>query len=134
MLLHWLSPYRDIGLLLLRAGIGAMMILHGWPKLIAGPEKWEALGRAMEHLGIHFLPAFWGFACAATETIGGALLILGFCFRPVSLLLTFNFIVAAVMLHRTGSDFIGWSRPVEMAILFLGLTIVGAGRHSVDRG
>ncbi len=40
MILRSLDKYRDVGLLILRVGIGIMFMGHGLPKLIAGPEKW----------------------------------------------------------------------------------------------
>ena len=132
-MLTWLSQYRDLGLLFLRAGIGLMMILHGWPKLAGGLAAWEKLGRSMGHLGINFFPGFWGFSCAMVETVGGLLLILGFCFRPVTILFTLNFIVATIFLYKTSGQFIDWSRPAEMLILFFSLIFIGAGKYSVDR-
>ncbi len=133
MILTWLSNYRDLGLLVLRAGIGIMMTLHGWPKLAGGLPAWEKLGQAMSHVGINFFPGFWGFSCAMVETIGGVLLIIGFCFRPVTILLTLNFIVATVLLYKTSGVFLDWSRPAEMLILFFSLIFIGAGKYSVDR-
>ena len=133
MILTWLSNYRDLGLLVLRAGIGIMMTLHGWPKLAGGLPAWEKLGQAMSHVGINFFPGFWGFSCAMVETIGGVLLIIGFCFRPVTILLTLNFIVATVLLYTTSGVFLDWSRPAEMLILFFSLIFIGAGKYSVDR-
>ncbi len=32
---------RDLGLLLLRLGIGAMIVSIGWPKITGGAETWE---------------------------------------------------------------------------------------------
>ena len=133
MILTWLSNYRDLGLLVLRAGIGIMMTLHGWPKLAGGLPAWEKLGQAMSHVGINFFPGFWGFSCAMVETIGGVLLIIGFCFRPVTILLTLNFIVATVLLYKTSGVFLDWSRPAEMLILFFSRIFIGAGKYSVDR-
>ena len=133
MILTWLSNYRDLGLLVLRAGIGIMMTLHGWPKLAGGLPAWEKLGQAVSHVGINFFPGFWGFSCAMVETIGGVLLIIGFCFRPVTILLTLNFIVATVLLYKTSGVFLDWSRPAEMLILFFSLNFIGAGKYSVDR-
>ena len=133
MILTWLSNYRDLGLLVLRAGIGIMMTLHGWPKLAGGLPAWEKLGQAMSHVGINFFPGFWGFSCAMVETIGGVLLIIGFCFRPVTILLTLNFIVATVLLYKTSGVFLDWSRPAEMLILFFSLIFIGAGKYSGDR-
>jgi putative oxidoreductase len=133
MLLTWLSQYRDLGLLFLRAGIGTMMVLHGWPKLAGGIHHWEKLGRATSAIGIGFFPTFWGFSSAMVETLGGVLIVLGFCFRPVAILMTFNFIVATLLVYKTSNQFIGWSHPAEMLILFFSLIFIGAGKYSLDR-
>ena len=42
-----LGNYKNTGLFLMRVGLGAMMIVHGLPKL-THPEKWAGLGSAME--------------------------------------------------------------------------------------
>lgn len=133
MMLTWLSQYRDIGLLFLRVGIGVMMVCHGWPKLAGGLPAWEKLGGAMGLLGVHFLPWVWGFLSAMTETLGGVLVVLGAAFRPVTMLMTCNFIVATVLLYKTKPEFVDWSRPAEMLILFFSLIFIGAGKYSVDR-
>jgi putative oxidoreductase len=133
MILSWLSQYRDIGLLILRLGIGTMMVFHGWPKLAGGIHHWEKLGKAMGALGVSFFPAFWGFSSAMLETLGGVLIAIGFCFRPVTILMTFNFAVATALLYKTSPQFIEWSRPAEMLILFFSLIFIGAGKYSADR-
>ena len=133
MILSWLSQYRDLGLLFLRVGIGTMMVLHGWPKLAGGIQQWEKLGKAMSLVGISFFPGFWGFSSAMVETVGGVLIVLGFCFRPVTILMTLNFVVATVLLYKTTGQFIEWARPAEMLILFFSLIFIGAGKYSIDR-
>lgn len=134
MILRSLSAYRDWGLLLLRAGLGAMMVLHGWPKIVGGPARWEQLGGAMAHLGIKFAPVAWGFLAASAETLGGALIVLGFFFRPATAALFFTMVVAATMRYRlSGGEFLDWAWPAELGIVFLGLFIIGPGRVSLDR-
>jgi putative oxidoreductase len=133
MLLTWLSQYRDIGLLFLRLGIGTTMVFHGLPKLQGGLATWEKLGHAMGNLGVHFFPAFWGFSSATVETLGGVLILLGFCFRPVTMLLVFNFIVATILLYKANSTFENWSHPAELLIIFFSLIFIGAGKYSIDR-
>ena len=133
MILTFLSKYRDLGLLFLRVSLGFMFILHGWPKLAGGVERWEAVGQAMSHLGINFFPVFFGLMAALAETLGGLLFIVGFLFRPACLLLAFTMFVATVMLYKTTGEFIQWSRPAEMAMVFIALIFIGAGRYSVDR-
>ena len=62
----------DIALLILRVGIGIMFILHGYPKMMGGMEKWILLGSyGMSSLGIDYFPAFWGFMSAFSEFFGG---------------------------------------------------------------
>src|ERR1700753_480185 len=99
-LLSSLNRYKNLGLLILRIGLGILFIYHGLPKLLGGPENWEKLGTAAGAVGIHFLPIFWGFLCAVTETIGGILVVVGLAFRPACLLMTVNLIVAAAFTYK----------------------------------
>lgn len=39
MIYDKLDKYRDPGLLFLRIGIGVMFMIHGFPKLVAGPGQ-----------------------------------------------------------------------------------------------
>ena len=134
MNLSWLGQYRDVGILLLRAGIGVMMVLHGWPKLAGGQQAWEKVGTAMSHLGISFWPVLWGFLAAMSETLGGALLAAGFLTRYAALILTFTMVVATTMMYRVNHGaFSEWSHPAEIGIICLSLVIIGAGKYSVDR-
>lgn len=128
-----LGNYKNGGLLVMRAGIGAMMIVHGMPK-IAHYEKWAGLGESMGVLHIHFWPAFWGFMAALTETVGGLFTILGLWFRLVSLFMIFLFIVATLT-HLNGGDGIGEaSHAIELGFVYLGYLFLGPGKYSVDKG
>ena len=131
-LLRNFYPSRDLGLLILRLGIGIMFMIHGWPKITGGVEKWTGLGGSMENLGIAFAPAFWGFMAAFAEFFGGLLLVLGLFFRFTNVLLVFTMIVAAIV-HLKGDDgFGGASHAIEAGILFFSLIFIGPGRYSLD--
>lgn len=132
--LSFLSRYADFGLLLIRLGLGAMMIFHGWPKLAGGPERWEGVGAAMGALGITFFPVFWGFMAAVTEVFGGLLLAVGFLTRFACVFLAFVMLVATLMHLNAGDGLKGASHAIEVGLVFLGLILVGPGRLSVDRG
>ncbi|WP_266202523.1 DoxX family protein [Pontibacter kalidii] len=123
---------KNFGLLLLRVGIGVMFILHGWPKLAGGPERWEAIGQNMELLEIGFAPVFWGFMAGFAEVAGGALLVLGLLFRPATLLLLITMVVATLKHVAGGDGFGGYSHAMEAAILFLSLLLIGPGKYSFD--
>ncbi|MEX8546891.1 MAG: DoxX family protein [Mucilaginibacter sp.] len=128
-----LGKYKNLGLLLIRIGLGIMFIYHGVPKLAGEPELWEKLGGAMKGVGISFAPAFWGFMAAATETFGGLLLIIGLAFRPVCILLVINLLIAALMHLGKGDGLQGAAHAIEDAIMFLGLLFIGPGIYSVDK-
>jgi putative oxidoreductase len=123
----------DLGLLILRIGIGIMFIWHGWPKIAAGPEMWEKLGGQMGLLGIHFLPAFWGFMAAFAEFFGGILLILGLFTRPIAFIMAFNMFIAALTHLSNGDGIGGASHAIELGIVFLAIMIMGAGKMGLDR-
>ena len=125
--------YKNMGLLLLRLGIGFMFILHGWPKMAGGPERWEVLGKNMALFGADFLPLFWGFMAAFAETVGGFLLMLGLFFRPVCVLLLITMLVATTRHVTAGDGFGGYSHALEAAILFFSLLFIGPGKYSLDK-
>ena len=119
----------DLGLLVIRVGLGAMFVAHGLPKLAGGPAKWAKLGGAMKALGIDAFPTAWGLAAACSETFGGLLLALGVAFVPACLALLATMAVAVTMHVRSGDGFGGWSHAAEAAVVFAGLALAGPGRH-----
>ena len=127
------AKYRDAGLLVIRIGLGLFyMIVHGAPKLFGGPEKWTTVGEAVQYVGIDFLPIFWGFMAGFVEFTGGLLLALGFLYRPAVFFLFCVMIIASAENIGTGMGFVGASRPMEMAIVLVGLFLIGPGRYSLD--
>ncbi|WP_019949471.1 DoxX family protein [Hymenobacter aerophilus] len=128
------NRYRthDLGLLLLRVGIGFMFTVHGYPKLTGGPAAWAEIGSTMKLVGLDFAPAFWGFLAAFAEAIGGQLLAVGLFFRWACVLLLGTMTVATIMHLSQGDGFSGYSHSLESAFLFLGLAFAGPGRFSLD--
>ncbi len=128
---------RDLGLLILRLGIGLAFFAHGLPKMMGGPQGWSQLGQAMDHFGIHSMHVYWGFVGAAIETAGGLLLAAGLFFRWACLFLTLQMIVAIVFhLHQAAplNQFgPGWSHAMELGVVCLSLVFIGPGKWSVDR-
>ncbi len=128
-----LNNYRDLGILIIRIGLGIMFIYHGFPKLTGGINRWHTLGTATKYVGINFWPTIWGFLSAATEAIGGVMLLIGLAFRPVCLLLVINLIVAIALNFGKGEGLDGAAHAIEDAIVFAGLFFIGAGRFSLDK-
>ena len=132
MLFTQLDKYRQTGLLVLRLGLGIMFVIHGFPKMMAGPEKWAELGGVMGLLGLKFAPAVWGFMAAFAELGGGLLLILGFFFRPACALLAFTMFVAMFMHLSKGDSLNIASHAIEACITFISLIFIGPGDYALD--
>ncbi len=129
-----LGKFKNTGLLIIRLGLGIMFIIvHGWPKLKGGPERWEAVGSAMANIGLDFLAMYWGLAAALAEIIGGFFIALGLLFRPTALVLAFIMLVAAMFQSATGAGLFGAAHPIEVGVVFLGLALLGPGRYSLDK-
>jgi len=138
--LDFLAKYQDFGLLALRVGLGAAFIVHGWPKLVGGPEVWtkygghfaKAIGMGSWPESLGFMASIMGLLSGVTEVGGGLLLILGLMMRPAAFLLFVTMIVAMLFHISIGDGFGGYSHAMESAIIFFGLIFVGPGKHSLD--
>jgi putative oxidoreductase len=131
MIWNHLDKYRDLGILLLRGLAGLYMAFgHGLGKITAGPESWANLGGAMSHLGITFLPTFWGFMAAIAEFVCALLIVAGLVTRPAAILLVINMTVAANMHIQTGNG--SPETAIMYGIVFLTLIFIGPGKYSLD--
>jgi putative oxidoreductase len=128
-----LSKYQNFALLVLRVGVGGMFILHGFPKIIGGPDKWRKIGSAMDYVGIHSLHGFFGFMAAFSEFFGGIALVLGLLFRPAALLMACTMAVASAMHLGKGDGILGASHAIELGLVFFALLFIGPGAHSIDK-
>lgn len=131
--------YRNLGILVLRLGIGgSMLFFHGYGKLIGGPETWEQVGGSMANLGIDMVPMFWGLMAALAEFFGSVLIIFGILFRPAALGLAFTMLVAVIH-HLTlppGAAGAGWgaaSHAMELLCVYVALFLIGPGRYRIPR-
>lgn len=127
----WNSPsvQQDIGLLLLRLGVGLpMLVHHGMPYLMHFDEE-----------AARFLP-LWGLDSGATlalalvaEVGAAALMVVGFFTKLASSAMAVAMAVAFVMVH--GARFDG-EQSGELAFLYLvgsaALSIMGPGRFAWD--
>ncbi len=103
-----------------------MAFLHGMGKTPPS-EKFLA---GVEGLGFP-MPAFFAWAAALTEFVGGLFLAIGLLTRPAALLMTITMVVAAFGRHLNDPMDVK-----EMSLLYLVIALTfacrGAGRWSVD--
>ena len=128
-----LNRCQDLGLLVLRVGLGLIFLLiHGLPKLL-DPVSWARTGRAVSYLGINFGHQVWGFCAVLSMTLGAVALILGVWHRAAALLLAVTMGVASIWRHY---PFGGWSEsayPVAMLVVCLAMVLLGPGKYALGR-
>ena len=123
------SHLANLGLLLLRAGVGfSVFYYHGLGKIM-NPEKWERIGADMTLIGIDFWPKFWGLLASLAESAGAALIVLGLFTRPAAFVLAFTMLMAVI--HHISLEE-RFSHPMELGFVFLALLLTGAGKYSLD--
>ena len=126
------TGFSDTGILILRLVIGSCFVIHGYPKIMDGPEKWAMIGGAMKNVGIDFAPAFWGFCAAASEFFGGMALIVGLLTRVAASGIAFTMLIATVMHVTHGDGFEKFSHPLELMTVGVLLILSGVGKWSLD--
>lgn len=125
---------KDIGLLVLRGVTGlSMLVFHGLPKVMGGPEKWKKIGLAMGNLGIDFLPVLWGFSAAIVESLCALFIVIGLWTRFNSILLVFTMLIATISHLSNGDGFSVASHAIELMAVFLALFLLGPGKYSVEK-
>lgn len=125
----------DLGLLVLRLGLGIMFFAHGLQMglgKLGGPGV-EGFSRMLAGMG--FTPAiFWSSLAGYTALIGGLCLILGVLPRSASLALLIFISVAAVKVHLAKGFFLqngGYEYNFVIACGCIALILLGAGKISI---
>lgn len=125
---------HDVGLLILRLGLGALLFVHGGQKLaLFGGRGVRAFAGGLEKMGIR--PGYpFAWMAALSQSIGGLLLALGFLGPVGALLLASSMAVAVTVLLRNGFWMArgGYEYSLVLCVAFLALSLTGPGRWSVD--
>jgi putative oxidoreductase len=125
----------DIGLLILRVGIGLNMALFsGWGKVSGGPDMLRQVGGTMPSFGLAWMPLVWGCLAAFAEFGCSILLALGLYTRVAAFMLAFTMAVAVSVHLRMPieSGHAGWqgaSGALVYLWAYLALFVSGPGKH-----
>ncbi|WP_345712341.1 DoxX family protein [Kineococcus glutinatus] len=131
------APARtDLGLLVLRVGVGSTLFAHGAQKLFGwfGGHGVAGTTGAMESMGFH-PPKPSAVAAGLSETGGGALLALGLATPAAGAAVAANMLAAGAV-HRPAGFFAtegGFEYPAVLGAAAAALAVAGPGRHSLDR-
>jgi putative oxidoreductase len=125
--MRFLDKLQPLGLVAMRIALGAVMIVHGYPK-VTGIHNVE---KFFSSIG---LPWWSAYLSAGAEFFGGILIIIGLLTRFFSLAQLIDMIVAIAKVHwKHGLVGEGnYQLPLTLAALSLALIFFGAGPIALD--
>ena len=118
---------KDLGLLLIRFGIGVAFIYHGWQKV-------ENIPGTINFFFTLGLPAIMAYVIAGIECLGGIAMILGIAVRVFGILLAFDMIGAYILVSSKMISMRGFGAfELEFVLMTiaLGVAFAGAGSYAL---
>jgi putative oxidoreductase len=128
------TGWNDIGKLILRCTVAALMLFHGIAKMKNG------IGWMAGMLSEHHLPFALGYGVYVAEVLAPILLIVGLFTRLAALTIVFDMFMAVVLTKMAKLFTVnmggGWVAETEAfyALAALAVFFLGAGRFSVRGG
>lgn len=126
--MQFLEKFKPLGLLVLRAALGASFLFHGYPKL-SDPAH------ALKLFQGYGFPGYFAYLSGILEVFGGGLLIAGLFTRGAALLLA---VETGLVLGRSIGPSAGiyafgrYELPLLLGAMALALVTTGAGAISLD--
>lgn len=117
----------DLGLLILRTGIGVLMLVHGLPKMASLVSDQPVQFPSVFGLGATI---FLGLAVSA-EVFCSMLLVLGLGTRLAAILLIITMLVSELHIHGN-APFAKQEMGIHYLLAYIVLLMTGPGRYSVD--
>ena len=123
----------NFGMLFMRLGLAAVLLIHALPKLFDGTAAWKKFWMSLEFESIGLPGVIMGFAILLIESIGALSLLSGYFFRVACALLSFLYglYFFGYLYYKSGYVTLTlWS--LGLAVVFFGLIYVGPGRYAVS--
>ncbi len=114
----------DAGLLLLRLGLAAVFIIHGWSKI----QNLEAITGFFSSLG---LSMFWVYVVAYVEFLGGIAMLIGLFSRWAGLLLAIDMFFAIYLVKWPKGFVGGYEFELLLLLVALAIYLAGPGKYSI---
>ena len=126
----------NVGLLILRLGVGLILAAHGAQKLFAwfGGSGIGGFAGGLQKMGLR-PPRFWAVMAGLAEFGGGLLVATGFLNPLGSFAVIAAMSVAILVVHLPKGFFNskgGLEFPLSLAIAALALSVTGPGAYSLD--
>jgi len=121
---------NNFGLLIMRLGLAAALLIHSLPTLIGGDAAWQSFGRTLNFINFGVPQKLLGFIFLLLAALGGVSLLFGYFFRIACMVLFILFSLYFFNYFSIGyKTLMLWS--VGLAAVFLGLVFVGPGRYAI---
>jgi putative oxidoreductase len=118
------------GLLIMRLGLAAVLLVHSLPKLFAGSHSWHSVGTTLGFINVGVPPAILGFVMLLLAALGAVSLLFGYLFRIACIVLFVMFGLYFFNYFRIGYQTL-MLFSAGLAAVFFGLIYVGPGRYSI---
>lgn len=134
-----LFRHPDLGLLIIRAAVGFILLIAGYNKFVGGEDTLHAVGLNINYIGLDVTPRsistlFFGVLAAGVEVVCGLGLIAGYFFRISSCSLFFVMLVATlVKIDASSGDLKEFGYPLVIGLVLAGLLFTGPGRVSLQK-
>ena len=116
----------DIALLLIRVGLGAVFVIHGWEKV----TNMEGTIGFFASLG---LSSIWAYVVAYIELIGGLAVLLG-SFTGWAAMLLAAVMVGAIGMVKLEQGFLGgYEFDLVLFLSAVAVALAGPGKYTVKR-
>ena len=117
------------GLLIMRLGPAAVLLIHSLPKLLAGSHAWQGLGTMLGFINVGVSASILGITILLIEVLGAVSLLFGYFFRITCIVLCILFGLYSFNYFSIGYQTLTlWSSGI--AAVFLGLFFIGPGRYA----
>jgi putative oxidoreductase len=119
----------SFGLLIMRFGLAAVLLVYSLPKLIGGTGAWQSVGILISFIDIGVSPAYVGGIILLIEMLGAVSLLSGYFFRIACAILFLLFGLYFFYYLSTGYETLMlWA--AGLAVVFWGLVYMGPGRYA----
>lgn len=126
--MRYLDRLQPLALLVLRVALGVVMVAHGYSKVFGG------LSHHVQYVASLGLPGWWAYLSAASEFLGGLLVLVGLFTRASAFAICADLGVAIWKEHwhngLLGDK--GYQFPLALAAIAFALIFFGAGPIALD--
>lgn len=121
----------SFGLLTIRLGLAAVLLIHSLPKLIDGAATWSIVGKNISFINSGLPLEVLGLILLILEILSGMCLISGYFFRSANTIMMIVYILFSVNYFNAGYKSL-LLYAVGFVAVFLGLIFIGPGRYAVS--